>query len=350
MHSYADRYTHDFFFERDYPDVTILDAIFSQLRPEPQEKAALQSRTRIPIEIFDKALEKLWVHRGAMLDFAENATRGQDDWRDSYIAHGEQKKAQIEQVIRFAASNHCRMSTLVRHFGDLADGQTACGMCDFCAPAECAAQRFRPATAAEREALIRVIHALRGGDSKSTGKLHGELFPRGEMTRDDFEDVLGAMARLGLVRLVEAVFEKDGKSIPYRKAVLTREARSLDAAAPIEFVMKDTAAPVPLRKGKKTSARKSATRKKRGTAPAPLPQGESEPVGNPRLEDALRNWRLAEAKRLGVPAFRILTDRALQAMATSRPVTAAELLAIPGIGIATVEKYGRQIYRILNAT
>jgi hypothetical protein len=27
MHSYADRYTHDFFFERDYPDVTVLDTI-----------------------------------------------------------------------------------------------------------------------------------------------------------------------------------------------------------------------------------------------------------------------------------------------------------------------------------
>jgi len=53
---------------------------------------------------------------------------------------------------------------------------------------------------------------------------------------------------------------------------------------------------------------------------------------------------------LGVPAFRILTDRALRAMATNRPVTAAELLAIPGIGIATVEKYGRQFYRILNST
>ena len=29
-------------------------------------------------------------------------------------------------------------------------------------------------------------------------------------------------------------------------------------------------------------------------------------------------------------------------------VTAAELLSIPGIGIATVEKYGHQLYRILN--
>ena len=66
------------------------------------------------------------------------------------------------------------------------------------------------------------------------------------------------------------------------------------------------------------------------------------------LEAALRNWRLAEAKRRGVPAFRIFSDRALQAMASTRPATAAELLAIPGIGIGTVEKYGAQLYRLLH--
>ena len=71
--------------------------------------------------------------------------------------------------------------------------------------------------------------------------------------------------------------------------------------------------------------------------------------GEPKLEKALRDWRLAEAKRLGVPAFRILTDRALHAIAANRPVTAAELLAIPGVGISTVEKYGHKLYAILNA-
>src|ERR1700685_3450258 len=35
MHSYADRHTHDFFFERDYPDVTVLDRIYERLHAEP---------------------------------------------------------------------------------------------------------------------------------------------------------------------------------------------------------------------------------------------------------------------------------------------------------------------------
>jgi superfamily II DNA helicase RecQ len=43
-----------------------------------------------------------------------------------------------------------------------------------------------------------------------------------------------------------------------------------------------------------------------------------------------------------------MTDKVLLAIAQNQPRSAAELLAIPGIGIASVEKYGARIYRILN--
>jgi DNA topoisomerase-3 len=64
----------------------------------------------------------------------------------------------------------------------------------------------------------------------------------------------------------------------------------------------------------------------------------------------LKAWRLAEAKKKGIPAFRILTDRALEAVVTERPRTAAELLRISGIGRAVVEKYGAEILRVLTAS
>jgi DNA topoisomerase-3 len=357
MHSYADRYTHDFFFERDYPDVAILDRLFAQLGTQPQEKALLQRQLRMDPDVFDKALEKLWIHRGAVLDFAENATRGQDDWRESYIAHGEQKRAQIEQVIRFSAGNDCRMSALVRHFGDFAGGRAQCGVCDFCAPSECIAQQFREATAAERETISRVIRALRFGESKSTGKLHSELCPHAEITRDDFEEILGAMARAGFARLADAVFEKDGKQIPYRKISLTKAAVEKPAES-VPIMMKEAAAPAPVqvrtRKKKrarsaKTKARATTRVESKSAVAKPVETKPAEIKPSAELEAALRNWRLAEAQRNGVPAFRILTDSAILAIASTRPASAAQLLAIPGIGISTVEKYGRQLYRILDS-
>ncbi len=93
MHSYADRYTHDFFFERDYPDVMLLDQIYARLRPEPQPREYLEKQSRVPGDVFEKALEKLWTHGGAIVDATDDLSRGIDDWRDSYLAQGEQKRS-----------------------------------------------------------------------------------------------------------------------------------------------------------------------------------------------------------------------------------------------------------------
>ncbi len=340
MHSYADRRTHDFFLDRDYPDAAILESIFKRLTGEPQPKETLRKKSRLDADMFDKALEKLWIHGGALVDYDDSVTRGHEDWREPYREQLEQKRAQIDQMIRFAETNQCRMTSLVRHFGDRADSRNECGICDFCAPARCIAQRFRPATSAERKALFQVAAALRPGESRSTGKLHADLFPQDGLGRDEFEEVLGAMARAGLARLEETVFEKDGRKIPYRKVSLTEEAFELDEDAEIDFVMKDSLPPA-AETGRK--ARKKSGAKKKKAAPKDALARDS------ALEDALRAWRLSEAKRLSVPAFRIFSDRVLRGIAEARPQSARELLAIPGIGITTVEKYGARIYKLVEA-
>ncbi len=339
MHSYADRHTHDFFLERDYPDVKILDSIFTALTDVPVAKASLRKRLKINSEIFDKAVEKLWTHAGASIDAEENMTRGDQSWRPLYVKQGEQKSAQIELVLQYAASEQCRMSTLVRHFGDYADSQTACGICDFCAPTGCVAQNFRPATDPERIAAARVLSALRASGSKSTGRLHAELYPQSDLTRDDFEQILGAMARAGLMNLINAVFEKDGKRIPYRTATLTPAGHRAEETA-LHFEMKADAIEVP---AKRTRKKKRAKQASQSMHP---PNGASVDIS--RLEQTLRTWRLREAKRRGVPAFRIFTDQVLQSLIARRPQTNADLRSIKGIGTNLVKQYGTEICRILH--
>jgi DNA topoisomerase-3 len=334
MQSYVDRYTHDFFYERDYPDVALLDEIYRHLKDEPVAKEHLQSQLRMNADSFEKALEKLWIHSGAVIDYAENVARGDAKWRPMYLAQGDRRGAQIDEMIRYARSSQCRMGTLVRYFGDVAGGRDDCGICDFCAPDECVGQKFRPATKREHDAMTRVLKTLRGGASRSTGKLHLELFPHSEMIRRDFEEILGGMARAGLLDHLDAVFEKDGKKIPYQTVTLTKQGEALKDPASIELLLKDGGAPSP-KPGKRTKAAKKQTSK-----PTEV---------DARLETALKAWRLAEAKKRGVPAFRILTDNVLRSMASDRPKTEAELLAIPGVGMATVQKYGSEIYRILGA-
>ena len=350
MHSYGDRHTHDFFFSRDYPAVPLLDRVFASLRTEPQPKEALRKSLAMEEELFDKIIEKLWIHKGAVLDFAENVSQGEGLWRASYILQGEQKRAQIDQMIRFAESNQCRMTSLVRHFGDTSDSARACGVCDFCAPAKCVAQRFRTATEEERTTLHRVLRALQTVSNKSTGKLHAELCPGGEMSRDNFEEVLGAMARAELIKFADAVFEKQGKQIPYRTVSLTPAGRATDQTTPVLFVMKDAGRPVSKRKRQKKSSKSNASPNTTGRTQSRPPRTRttaSEPEKETRIEQALRAWRLNEAERRNIPAFRIFGDRALKGIATNCPHNDAELLAVPGIGMSIVQKYGAHIYRLI---
>jgi superfamily II DNA helicase RecQ len=273
---------------------------------------------------------------------------GSADWRDAYIAQGDQKRAQIEQTIRYAESSQCRMSSLIRHFGDVQDGLKPCGICDFCAPADCIAQRFREPTEKERLLAWDILDTLRvavGG--RSIGKLHSELCSNGTPDRDAFEELVGSLARAGLLRLTDAVFEKDGRQIPFRKASLTRDAEYVDEDTPLELSIKD-AAPQPGRAAVATKRRKKKASPRREVPVRPV--AIAPPQTSFQTEEVLRAWRLTLAKRQGVPAFRIMTDKVLGAIARNRPRTAAELLAIPGIAIGAVEKYGAQIYRILNET
>jgi superfamily II DNA helicase RecQ len=353
MHSYADRYTHDFFFERDYPDVAILESIYALLEVQPQEKREIQKQALMDLEIFDRALEKLWTHGGAMVDYSENVTRGHDDWRQPYLAQAEHKRQQVERMIRYAESSQCRMANVVRHFGDVADGETPCGICDYCAPQTCTAQRFRTATEAEHAALLRTVAELHAGGAKSTGRLYSELFPHKEISRDDFENLLGGMARAGIVTLADATFEKDGRPIPYRTARLTPAGSKLDARTPVNLVMKDQEpASIPhRRKRREKQGILGESGSTAGSSPARGPEKKAiRPSGSMPdsvVEEALREWRRGEARRLDVPAFRIFTDRALTGLVEQRPRTTSEMLSVPGIGLRIAEKYGSEICRIL---
>jgi DNA topoisomerase III len=352
MYSYGDRYTHDFFLGRDYPPVAMLDRIFTQLSAQPQPKAALREATHIEEDIFDKALEKLWIHKGAVVDFAENASLGSERWRSSYSLQMEQKQGQVEEIIRFAQGHHCRMKALIHHFGDVSDGGAGCGICDFCAPDQCIAQRFRAPTRQEGLACEQALKRLRSVPARSTGKLYEELFPGGEMTRDNFEEVLGGMARAGLVTIADAVFEKQGKRIPYKNVSISTEALELRSTAQHSFLMRDAAEPAADAKKDRRKSRpaKGAGPMRGNPARTAAAEPKSATPGQTRLEEALRAWRLIEAKRRKLPAFRIFGDQTLRNIASSRPKTDAALLAVPGIGAATVEKYGAQIYHLIAAS
>ena len=255
MHHFSDRKTHEFFMERDYPDVAVLEKLFTALKPKPVTADTLRKKSRVAKADFEKALEKLWVHGGVQGVIEGALVRGRDNWRAPYGAQRELRVQQLELMARFAEGRTCRMLALVRHFGDQEDSGEPCGSCDVCAPTAC----IKGQTPAPQ--------ALRASVAASSGK------PRGKRGR------------------------KTGKRGP-RRASKT-PAVALPSSGP--------------------SAALVAT---------------------------LRNWRLLESKKKRVPAFRVLTNRALVAIADARPGTAPDLKAVKGVGPKLLKKYGNQLVEL----
>ncbi len=64
------------------------------------------------------------------------------------------------------------------------------------------------------------------------------------------------------------------------------------------------------------------------------------------LEQRLREWRLAIAKKEGKPAFFIFGDSVLRSIAHARPTNLTALAAIHGVGAAKLERFGADVCRL----
>src|SRR6185437_13209942 len=185
--------------------------------------------------------------------------------------------------------------------------------------------------ATEKQNAWAVIHSLRESSAGSTGKLHKDMFPHEQVSRDAFENLLQALVGAGLVRLEELAFEKDGRSIAYRKASLTHEGEELPPTDPLDFVLPDSSnhATPAGRKGEGKRRGKSVPSKAAQT-PARTPDLTEISAHAAVIEDKLRAWRLAEARKHGVPAFHVLGNKTMRAIAQQRPITLEELRCVSG--------------------
>jgi RecQ family ATP-dependent DNA helicase len=339
MHSYADQRTHGFFLNRDYPPVDNLNRVFKALGEEPQAVEDLRAASKLAEEEFDKALEKLEIHGGARVDFGGSVTRGGTGWKKTYTIQAQYRAEQFEKVLRFTTSHECRMAALVRHFGDLIDANQTCGVCDVCDPAGAELRQFRHATAAERAMVQEIVEELRMVDSKATGTLQRSLDSLGALSRDAYEGLLDALVRAGLIEMEEAEFEKDGETIRFRKVRLTDAGMEVRRTTPLALLLSDG-----IVDGLGGKAQKPARAKKIAVGKKMVDAGPVElSAEDEALAARLREWRAAEAKRLRVPAYVVMHDRTLTAVAQARPENPKQLLEIDGMGPAKVEKFGEAL-------
>jgi DNA helicase-2/ATP-dependent DNA helicase PcrA len=94
-----------------------------------------------------------------------------------------------------------------------------------------------------------------------------------------------------------------------------------------------------------SSARRRLSRTKAATT---VPAEAADPARD-ALAERLRDWRRRLARASGVPPFVLLHDSTVQAIASRKPVTTAELLTVPGLGPVKVARYGPAILELVQA-
>ena len=341
LHSYGDRRTHEFFQERDYPDPAVLGQIFAALNAEGQPKELVRERVGIASETFERALEKLWVHGGACVDPEENIVRGEGEWKEIYQLQIDHKVGQLNQMGRYADGHVCRMLHLIEHFGDRTDSGGPCGLCDVCAPGSCVVRSSRRPTSEEERVVSGILDVLRERNGLSTGQLYRGTCSGNSFDRRSFEEILGGLSRAGFVRVDDDSFEKEGRIIRFQRAYLTEDGYAAGREDVAGIRLTERPAPRP-KMSRKRSRDHAGAMTKAKRQPQPLINDAA-----PELVAALKTWRLAEARKREIPAFRILSDRVLRAVAAAKPENEEDLLAVPGVGPASTRAFGDKIIEIV---
>ncbi len=252
-----------------------------------------------------------------------------------------QALAHAERMIQFADARACRHLQVAQHFGESV--AVPCGMCDVCAPDAHAGTASPTAEARPLPTDIgRVVVDAVEGFSWPLGlkglvlMLKGSLAaPRSAQRAEAFGAL--AAAREGTIkRWVEQLldrgnlefFEEDG----YR---LIRVGENTDlprlASLPAPRAAEKSG---PSRNGSETTPGSDGT----------LAGGDAE------LFERLRAWRTRKAQELGLPAYTILHNQALQELASLRPTDLDQLGHISGIGPAKIEKYGGEVLALVMGT
>ena len=70
-------------------------------------------------------------------------------------------------------------------------------------------------------------------------------------------------------------------------------------------------------------------------------------VQNPQLYNQLRNWRSQVMRREGLPAYMVVSTKAMMGMANYIPTDKSSMLKIPHFGAKTFDKYGEELLQII---
>jgi ATP-dependent DNA helicase RecQ len=276
-------------------------------------------------------------------------------WRFRLIANeidldGEQalrRREMLRAMVSYAEGSGCRHDTILRYFEDEAEALGGCGHCDNCRASAAGTLGTEPDAAASAETVKTALSAIRGlpfvaGAGALASFLIGN--PSRQITKYEWEKRkdFGALrnrnedwAKRLLRRLVAGgLLHVDAE---HSTLQLTRRAIEVISGT------RENSVRLPPDASPASAARRSSSRGEKML----VPSVGSMDGGASTLFERLWAWREELAKRMEVPHYAILNDATLRAIAVTRPQSDEELLAIPGIGPAKLERHGADVKRIV---
>ncbi len=246
--------------------------------------------------------------------------------------HKRIERQKLDAMLGICEITSCRRQALLRYFGDEPSFGTACGNCDTCLnpvttwDASTAVQKLLSCIyrTGQRFGANHVLDVLLG---KQTDKVrqfqHDQLSTFGigqDLDATQWRSVVRQLVARGYIRV-----DLDG----FGSLQLTEQCRPILRGEQ----------PIHLRQDSK-EARVKKSRGQSALSQTIAPHEEP-------LWEALRACRKQLADEQGVPPYVIFHDSTLQAILRERPLSAAELLQISGVGQRKQERYGEPFLAVV---
>ena len=239
------------------------------------------------------------------------------------------QKEKLNRMLQFAEAKSCRRKILLSYFGEHLTEN--CGNCDVCEnppidfEGTILTQKALSGIARmkEKDGITMLINVLRGSNNADIHtKQYFNLKTYGigkDISFFDWRDYIIQMANQGLIEIMYA--ESSALKItPIGWKILKGE-KTIRLTTPV-----------------------SLDDKKKLQKPA-----KNTTIGetNHDLFTALKKIRYAIAKEEKMPAYIIFNDKSLKLMASELPTTENEFLAISGVGMNKMEKYGEEFMNVI---
>jgi ATP-dependent DNA helicase RecQ len=244
-------------------------------------------------------------------------------------ANTEMQKEKLNRMLQFAEAKSCRRKILLSYFGEHLNEN--CGNCDVCEnpPKDFEGTILTQKALSgivrmgEKDGITMLINVLRGSNNADIhAKQYSSLKTYGigqEVSFFNWRDYVIQMANQGLIEIMYS--ENSALKIsPIGWKVLKGE-KTIRLTTPF------------------TSEDRKKTQKAVKTTSRDAP--------NKDLFTALKKIRYGISKEEKMPAYIIFSDKSLKLMASELPTTENEFLAISGVGMNKMEKYGEEFMSII---